>query len=137
MRAPWRPLATAAESGITLAGCGQSSGPGSAVPQPVDLEFTVPTVGDGTFQGSELYGRPAVLWFWAPWWVTCAAQAPHVAALADDYAGQVTVIGVAGLDDDLEAIQRFIDLTTVGDLTHLADREAVVWQRFAITANAA
>jgi hypothetical protein len=30
-------------------------------------------------------------------------------------------------------MQRFIDLTGVGDLAHLADREGVVWQRFDIT----
>jgi thiol-disulfide isomerase/thioredoxin len=133
MRAPWRLLVAAAALGITLAGCGQSGGAGSTAPQPVDLEFTVPTVDGGTFHGSELSGQPAVLWFWAPWCVTCAAQAPHVTALAADYAGQVTVVGVAGLDDSLEAMQRFIELTDVGDLTHLADRDGLVWQRFAIT----
>lgn len=134
MRAPWRLLVAAAALGITLAGCGQVGGADDAAPEPVDLEFTVATVDGGTFHGPELSGRPAVLWFWAPWCVTCAAQAPHVTALADDYAGQITVIGVAGLDDSLEAMQRFIDVTDVSALTHLADREGVVWQRFGITA---
>lgn len=126
-----RLLVAAVALGITLAGCGNSHTADST--QPVDLDLTVATVEGATFHGSELSGRPAVLWFWAPWCVTCAAQAPHVTALADDYAGQVTVIEVAGLDDSLEAMQRFIELTEVGDLTHLADREGVVWQRFAIT----
>jgi thiol-disulfide isomerase/thioredoxin len=133
MNEPWRLLVVAAALGITLAGCGQSGGGDGAAPQPVDLEFTVPTVDGGTFHGTQLSGRPAVLWFWAPWCVICAGQAPQVTALAADYSGQVTVVGVAGLDDSVAAMQRFIDLTEVGDLTHLADREGVVWQRFDIT----
>lgn len=133
MHAPWSPLIAAAALGITLAGCGGGGGADTAAAPPADLEFTVATVDGDTFHGSQLSGRPAVLWFWAPWCVTCAAQAPHVNALAADHAGQVTVVGVAGLDDSVEGMQRFIDLTEVGDLTHLADGDGVVWQRFGIT----
>lgn len=46
----------AAALGVTLASCGQHSGPGSAAPQQADLEFSVPTVDGGTFHGSELSG---------------------------------------------------------------------------------
>ena len=133
MRASWRLLVAAVALGITLAGCGQSGGGDSAAPQPVDLEFSVPTVDGGTFHGTQLSGQPAVLWFWSPWCVTCLAQAPHVAAAADQFAGRATVIGVAGLDDSIEAMQQFVDMAEVGKLTHLADREGVVWQRFGIT----
>ncbi len=132
MHAPWRLLVVATALGIMLAACGQNGGDGAA-PQSVDLEFAVPTVEGGTFDGTQLSGQPAVLWFWSPWCITCVAQAPHVAAVADEFAGQVSVIGVAGLDDSIEAMQQFIDMTEVDELTHLADREGVVWQRFNIT----
>lgn len=31
-----------------------------------DLNFTGTTLSGGTFNGSSLQGRPAVLWFWTP-----------------------------------------------------------------------
>jgi hypothetical protein len=61
-----------------------------------------------------------VLWFWAPWCGTCA-----VSRLADDYAGRVAVVGVAGLDDSVEEMQRFIDRTGVDNFPHLDDRDGV------------
>jgi thiol-disulfide isomerase/thioredoxin len=131
----WRLLAAGAAAVLLLAACGGAdpAGEGGAPGPPVDLDFTVPTVEGTTFDGADLAGQPAVLWFWAPWCVTCAAQAPHVIALAEDYAGRVTVIGVAGLDDSVAAMQQFIDLTGVHDFPHLADSDGVVWQRFEIT----
>ncbi|MGW9198646.1 hypothetical protein [Micromonospora chersina] len=34
----------------------------------------------GTFAGSSLAGKPAVLWFWAAWCTRCRAVAGEVAA---------------------------------------------------------
>ncbi|MPZ25942.1 MAG: redoxin domain-containing protein [Micromonosporaceae bacterium] len=125
---------------LALAACGGSdpepggaAGADGGTDPPVDLSFTVPTVDGGEFAGTSLAGKPAVLWFWAPWCVTCVAEAPHVSALADDYAGQVTVVGVAGLDDSIENMQQFIDLTDIANFPQLADPDGVVWQRFEIT----
>jgi thiol-disulfide isomerase/thioredoxin len=137
VRRAW--LTIVAAGALALAACGSDtdsggSGAGSAGGTPVDLSFTVPTVDGGEFEGTSLAGKPAVLWFWAPWCATCAAEAPQVSALADDYAGKVTVVGVAGLDDSPENMQQFVDLTGIDNFPQLADPDGVVWQRFEITA---
>jgi thiol-disulfide isomerase/thioredoxin len=140
VRRAW--LAIVAGGALALAACGSDtgsddSGQDAARGTPVDLSFTVPTVDGGEFDGASLAGKPAVLWFWAPWCVTCVAEAPHVSALADDYAGRVNVVGVAGLDDSVENMQQFIDLTGADNFPQLADGDGVVWQRFEITAQSA
>jgi thiol-disulfide isomerase/thioredoxin len=128
---------------LALAACGgpavDASDPaardraGAAASRPVDLGFTVTTVDGATFDGTSLAGKPAVLWFWAPWCPTCAVQAPQVTKLAERYDGRIGVIGVAGLDD-LAAMHRFLDVTKVHGITHLADEQGVVWRRFGVTA---
>lgn len=129
-------LAVVAAGALALAACSSGTGPAPDAESgvPVDLSFAVPTVDGGRFEGASLAGKPAVLWFWAPWCATCAAEASQVSALADDYAGQVTVVGVAGLDDSVENMQRFIDVTGIENFPQLADPEGVVWQRFEVTA---
>jgi thiol-disulfide isomerase/thioredoxin len=59
------------------------------------LDFTSVTVGGETFDGRQLAGKPAVLWFWAPWCPTCRAQTPAVSRLAETYRNRVNVVGWA------------------------------------------
>jgi peroxiredoxin len=101
---------------------------------PAHLDFTASTVGGDTFHGEALVGQPVVLWFWAPWCGICARQAPDVRALAEDYAGRATVVGVAGLDDSVDAMQGFIDRNGLQGVTHLADPGGTLWQQFEVTA---
>ena len=105
----------------------------ASVAERADLNFTVATLDGGTFDGRSLAGKPAVLWFWAPWCPTCAAEAPHVRQFADQYAGKITMVGVAGLDK-VANMHRFVDLTNVDNIPHLADEQGVVWRRFGVTA---
>jgi thiol-disulfide isomerase/thioredoxin len=105
----------------------------AATLEKADLNFTVATLDGGTFVGTSLAGKPAVLWFWAPWCPTCAAEAPHVRQVADQYAGKITVVGVAGLDE-VAAMHRFVELTKVDNIAHLADEQGIVWRRFGVTA---
>lgn len=95
------------------------------------LRFTARTVAGGDFDGASLAGRPAVLWFWAPWCPKCRAEAPGVAEVARDTAGTVTFVGVAA-QDQVPAMQRFVDQYGV-DFTHLADTEAALWRAFGVT----
>jgi thiol-disulfide isomerase/thioredoxin len=99
----------------------------------VDLKFTVATLDGGTFDGQSLAGRPALLWFWAPWCPTCVAEAPQVGAAARDFQGKITVVGVAGLDTTA-AMRDFVALPQVQHIVHLADERGVVWKRFGVTA---
>jgi peroxiredoxin len=105
-----------------------------APPPPAHLDFTATTVDGDSFDGYELLGQPAVLWFWAPWCGICAGQAPDVRALAEDYAGTATVVGVAGLDDSVEAMRGFIDRHGLQGVTHLADPDGTVWRLYEVTA---
>lgn len=86
--------------------------------QPVDL--------------AELAGEPVVLWFWAPWCSICRGEAPYVADVAADLAGEVTFIGVAGLGERA-AMQAFVADTGTGSFLHLSDDDGSLWQRFGVT----
>ena len=97
-----------------------------------DLDFTATTIDGEDFDGSTLEGKPAVLWFWAPWCPTCAAQAPAVNTAFDDYGDEVNIIGVGGLGVERE-MEKFIDRTDTDAITHLVDEEGEVWTRFGIT----
>lgn len=98
-----------------------------------DLDFSVATVDGGTFDGKTLAGRPAVLWFWAPWCATCAAEAPAVRQAADRYRDSVAFVGVAGLGD-VVAMRQFVERSKVDNFPQLADDKGVVWKRFGVTA---
>jgi thiol-disulfide isomerase/thioredoxin len=125
-------LTACAGPGAPTGAADAAAGDRAAAPRP-DLNFTVATLGGGSFDGRSLAGKPAALWFWAPWCPTCAVEAPHVRQIADQYAGKITVVGVAGLDE-VAAMHRFVDLTNVDNITHLADEQGVVWRRFGVTA---
>lgn len=137
----WRALCVvAAAAALALAGCGGSdgrsadpAGTGPAASAQGGLDFTVTTLDGGTFDGATLAGKPAVLWFWAPWCPTCVGQARDVAKLAADYAGRASVVGVAGLDT-VEAMRDFVALPKVSGIPHLTDEEGVLWKRFEVTA---
>lgn len=118
---------------LLLAGCG-TTGDGadaSASVDPRQLSFSAVTAEGTTFDGEELVGKPAVLWFWAPWCPTCRAQAGGVTRLAEEYAGRVNVVGVGGLGDvaDIRDYARQVD-----GPVQLVDPEGAVWRHFGVTA---
>ncbi|TDC49709.1 redoxin domain-containing protein [Jiangella ureilytica] len=100
---------------------------------PEELDFTAPTVDGGTFEGASLAGRPAVLWFWAPWCPVCRREAPLIADLATQHEGDVVFVGVAGLSGDLNAMEDFVADTGVGGIAHIDDRDGDVYSRFGVT----
>lgn len=51
-------------------------------------------------------GEPVLVDFWAPWCVPCRAIAPHVEALADQYADKVKV-GKINIDDHPQAPRQY------------------------------
>jgi peroxiredoxin len=121
---------------LALAGCGGTGTDRSDEPATAgsgSYDFAVPTLDGATFEGRSLAGRPAVLWFWAPWCPTCLGQAKQVNALAADYAGKASVVGVAGLDT-VPKMREFVDLAKLSGVPQLADEQGVVWKRFGMTA---
>ncbi|MDG4773672.1 redoxin domain-containing protein [Solwaraspora sp. WMMD792] len=95
--------------------------------------FTADTLAGDTFDGRSLAGKPAVLWFWAPWCPTCLGQAARVNSLAADYADTASVVGVAGLDG-VPAMHDFVELAELSGFPQLADEQGAVWRHFEITA---
>ncbi|MGL5810380.1 MAG: TlpA family protein disulfide reductase [Nocardioides sp.] len=94
------------------------------------LRFSGTTPDGKKFDGASLAGKPAVLWFWAPWCPTCRGQIPNVSALAEKYDGKVSVIGIGSLDE-AGPIEEFA--TEVDALRHLSDPDGDVWRHFGIT----
>lgn len=122
---------------LAVAGCGASDS--DRQPEPAgsstgsdSYDFSVATLDGGTFDGRTLAGKPAVLWFWAPWCPTCLGQAKQVNTLAADYAGKASVVGVAGLDKAAE-MRDFVGLAKLSGFPQLADEQGVVWKRFGMT----
>lgn len=126
---------------VAVGACGGPSSTGSPptgtqtnsvgqTPASVDpLNFTARTVTGATFDGRRLAGKPAVLWFWAPWCPTCHGQAGWVSALAEKYAGRVNVVGVGGLDES-GAIRGYG--ATLNSFPQLDDWRGKIWTRFGV-----
>lgn len=104
---------------------------GSAQQVPAKLQFNATTLDGGDFAGTSLLGKPAVLWFWAPWCPNCQREAPAVARTAAANPG-VTFVGVAA-QDQVSAMKEFVDKYSLGGFTHLADTDAAVWAKFGVT----
>ena len=140
-----RSTAALAALSIVLAACGSQSAaaPTTSAPAPAtaesapaqqvpaQLQFNAKTLDGADFAGASLAGKPAVLWFWAPWCPNCQREAPAVGRTAAANPG-VTFVGVAA-QDEVPAMQEFVDKYSVGGFTHLADTDAAVWARFGIT----
>ena len=110
----------------------QPGAPTSAAAEvPEQLRFTAKTLDGQDFDGASLAGKPAVLWFWAPWCPNCRAEAGDVAKIAQEHADRVRFVGVAA-QDQVPAMQQFVDQYGV-DFAHLADTDAAVWRRFGVT----
>lgn len=99
---------------------------------PAALDFEAPTVDGGMFEGASLLGQDSVLYFWAPWCTVCRAEAPALPGVADEFDGQATFYGVAGLSPDVAAMQAFVSDTGTGGLTHIADTDGSVYTGFGV-----
>lgn len=93
--------------------------------------FSGKTITGAKFNGHELAGKPAILWFWAPWCSICRGEAPDVVSLASAFKGKVRVIGVAGLGPVTD-MKHFVADTHAGSFTHLADTDGSIWEHFQI-----
>ncbi len=99
-------------------------------PVPQKLRFTAETVDGKKFSGASLAGKPAMIWFWAPWCSNCQAEAPAISKAAKD--SRVQFVGVAA-QDQVPAMQDFVQRFDLGSFPHVADTDAAVWKRFGVT----
>jgi thiol-disulfide isomerase/thioredoxin len=132
-RAPQVSTATAAPTTPMLDGtrsmAAKSTKPAKPVEIPASLRFSGTTTEGKAFDGASLYGKPALLWFWAPWCPTCRSQILEVQRLAKQSDGQVRVMGVSSLDD-APAIETFAK--QVPEITHLIDERGRIWKHFRV-----
>jgi thiol-disulfide isomerase/thioredoxin len=141
-RLPWVLLVLA----LVAAACGGTSegssgdgtaGAGDGSPAASPWSFSAPTLDDGAaFEAASLEGTPTVLWFWAPWCVSCRAEAPEVVAAAGEFADRVTLVGVAGRGE-VPAMEGFVADTDTGSLTHVVDADGAIWSQFGVFAQPA
>jgi peroxiredoxin len=95
------------------------------------LQFSAKTLDGQEFQGASLLGKPAVLWFWAPWCVSCQREAATVAKNAAANPA-VTFVGVAA-GAPVSSMREFVDKYRLNGFTQLADVDARVWAKFGVT----
>jgi thiol-disulfide isomerase/thioredoxin len=107
----------------------------SKTTKPISTVYTFKgkTLAGASFSGKSLAGKPAILWFWAPWCSICRGEAPDLAALAKSFSGKVKIVGVAGLGP-LADMKQFVKDTHTSGFTHLADTDGSIWLRFQIPA---
>ena len=91
------------------------------------LNFTGTTLSGSPFNGASLQGKPAVLWFWAPWCPFCNAEAPGVSQVAASNP-KVTFLGIAGRSD-VGQMQNFVSKYGL-NFTNLNDSDGSLWARY-------
>ncbi len=128
---------------LALAGCGATAQPpagqppapagtsAKAVVVPEQLKFTAKTLDGKDFSGESLAGKRVVFWFWTPWCPRCQGEAEDIVAAARETEGRVQFVGVAA-QDQVSAMQRFVDERGLGFFPHIADTDGAVWKRFGV-----
>jgi thiol-disulfide isomerase/thioredoxin len=99
---------------------------------PASLQFSGKTLDGDAYNAAALAGRPAILWFWAPWCATCASEAQSIGDIAKEYQGRLGILGIAGLGNNRD-MHQFVSDLEVGDVPHLDDQAGVIWKKFKIT----
>jgi thiol-disulfide isomerase/thioredoxin len=99
---------------------------------PASLKFTGTTLDGAAFDASSLAGKPALLWFWAPWCATCASEAQSIGDLAKEYQGRLGILGIAGMGNNKD-MHEFVADFKLEHVPHLDDEAGKIWKRFKIT----
>ena len=95
------------------------------------LAFTGRTLDGAAFDATTMAGRPAILWFWAPWCATCASEAQSINDLRTEYGDKLGILGIAGMGNNKDMHQFVSDLEVRN--VNLDDQAGVLWKKFGIT----
>ena len=98
---------------------------------PKSLKFSGTTLDGAAFDAASLAGKPALLWFWAPWCATCASEAQSIADVQDEYGDRLGILGIAGMGTK-KAMNEFVSDFQLQAVPHLNDPAGKIWQRFGI-----
>ena len=127
---PALPASPAAASPGAASPAGTSAAAPVAVPK--NLTFGGTTVAGEKFEAASLAGKPAVLWFWAPWCATCASEAQSIADIRQEYGDKLGILGIAGLGSTAD-MKDFVSDFELDTIPHLNDPTGKLWKRFGIT----
>ncbi|SDS14721.1 TlpA family protein disulfide reductase [Actinoplanes derwentensis] len=98
---------------------------------PKNLTFSGTTLEGAKFDAASLAGKPAILWFWAPWCATCASEAQSIGDLKTEYGDRLQILGIAGMGKNTE-MKRFVADFELQGVPHLNDAPGKLWKRFGI-----
>ncbi|MBG0562963.1 redoxin domain-containing protein [Actinoplanes aureus] len=98
---------------------------------PKSLKFSGTTLEGAAFDAASLAGKPALLWFWAPWCATCASEAQSIADVQEEYGDRLGILGIAGMGTK-KAMNEFVSDFQLQAVPHLNDPAGKIWQRFGI-----
>lgn len=95
------------------------------------LSFDAETIEGKPFDSAVLTKSPTVIWFWAPWCTVCRAEAPDVAKVAAEFAGDVEFVGIAGRGPVAD-MRDFVSDTGTGGFPHVADVDGSLWSSLGV-----
>ncbi|GAA4966559.1 hypothetical protein GCM10025331_68950 [Actinoplanes utahensis] len=98
---------------------------------PKALTFTGTTLTGERFDAARMAGKPAILWFWAPWCATCASEAQSLGDIQAEYGDRLNILGIAGLGSAAE-MDDFVADFQLQAIPHLDDAPGKLWKRFGI-----
>ncbi|GAA1634042.1 redoxin domain-containing protein [Actinoplanes couchii] len=128
------PEVAAAGTSPAVAASGSTASASAAPVQktvPKNLTFSGTTLEGAKFDAASLAGKPAILWFWAPWCATCASEAQSIGDLKDEYGDRLQILGIAGMGKNAE-MKRFVADFELQGVPHLNDAPGKLWKRFGI-----
>ncbi|MDO3201359.1 redoxin domain-containing protein [Mycobacteroides abscessus] len=97
---------------------------------PWQLQFIAQSLDGAGFSGEDLWGKPAVLWFWEPSCAACKQQAAIVQAAAAKHPDITFVgVGIKASTTDLRTFTRHYPM----EFTQIIDTSTNISSRFAIT----
>ena len=71
--------------------------------------FSLTTLDGETINSADLRGKPAVLFFWAPWCSVCKADAHNISALREAVGDETNIVSIALSYESIEDVKKFVD----------------------------
>lgn len=123
--------ACAATPGSSDGSASSTSSPNASATMPAQLEFTTTTLDGEPFDGASLSGKATILWFWAAWCPSCAADSKEILAAIPELPDGVQIIGVP-TTADRASMQTFAEDFGITGLTNVVDEDGSIWAAFNI-----